>query len=103
MSEIKADINALEAEVVSEVAAEAEEKGFTTVIVEYDGEYYEIPEEARNWPLEVMDAQEDGRNIGMIKGLLGDDQYRTFRSKPRTMGDFEDFSNKLVKAGVKGK
>lgn len=100
---IKTTSNPLENEVKSEVAAEAEDKGFATIVVEYDGEYYEIPEEMRNWPLDVMDAQEEGKNIGTIRGLLGADQYNKFRSKPRTMGDFEDFTTKLLKVGVKGK
>lgn len=88
----------------NEVTKEAEAKGFATVIVEFDHDYYEIPEEVRNWPLSVMDAQEEGKAIGTIRGLLGEEQYQKFRAKPRTMGDFEDFSDKLVKAGInKGK
>jgi len=90
-------------ETKTSVEAEAADKGYATVVVEYDGELYEIPEESRDWPLEVLDAQEEGKSLGMIKGLLGDEQYARFRAKPRTMGAFDDFSSKLIKAGVKGK
>lgn len=56
----------------------------------YDGESYELPA-AKFWPLEALEAQEENRVVGMLRSLLGEDQYKKFRSKPRVLQDIADF------------
>ena len=72
----------------AEVQAETTAATFT-----YDGVEYTVPA-AKDWPLTVIRAQENGKMLAAIEALLGDKQWAKFESTPRTMGDFE----KLVEA-----
>lgn len=64
---------------------------------EYDGVKYVVPA-PKLWPLEVIEAQEDGRFNAAIRELLGPKQYKKFRSKPRTLEDLDNISGVLMDA-----
>lgn len=72
------------------------------VSFEYDGETYEVAP-AREWDLDVLEAYEDGMIATTVRSLLGKEQYATFRSKKRNVGDLEDLFMEIQKAlGVEG-
>lgn len=85
-----------------EVKATTEES--ETSVVTYDGVEYNVPSTIRLWPLEVIEAQEEGKSLAMIKALLGPEQFATFRKghdgKQRTFGEFTDLSDALIKAAL---
>ena len=57
---------------------------------EYDGNDYTIPP-AKKWPLDAVEAQEDGKMIGFIKALLGEDQYKTLRKSANDLSQLDEF------------
>lgn len=62
----------------------------------YDGEKYVVPVTKR-WPLECVDAQEDGQLLKFVKNLLGEAQYKVFRGKPRVLDDVDDLLGEMYK------
>lgn len=56
----------------------------------FDGETYTLPP-MKTWPLEAQEYQEEGRDVAAMKLIIGEDGYRRFKAKPRTIGDFEKF------------
>lgn len=72
------------------------------VEVEYDGETYTVAP-AREWDLDVLEAYEEGMIARTVRSVLGAEQYQTFRSKKRTVGDLEDLFLEIQSAlGVEG-
>lgn len=68
----------------------------------YDGETYAIPPTSE-WDLDVLVSYENGKIAATVEGLLGADQWKTFRSKKRTVGDLNGLFEELQKAvGVSG-
>lgn len=53
---------------------------------EYDGESYTVAP-AAEWDVEALEAFEDQKIITCVRMILGDDQWKRFKSKPRNMGD----------------
>lgn len=64
------------------------------VSFEYDGETYEIPKTLA-WDLDVLEAYEDGRVLACVRALLGDEAWKRYRAKPRTVGDLTDLFEAL--------
>lgn len=83
------------------VAARAEATGAGTEFT-YDGELYVIAP-SKAWDLDAIDAFEDGRISACVRLILGAEQWRRFRAKPRTLGDLNDlFSEAQKAAGIEG-
>lgn len=79
--------------------AEATKK---TVSFTYEGEKYTIPT-TKEWDLDVIEAVEDEKIIAVVRGILGADQWATFKSKPRKVEDLNTFFNAISKAaGLQG-
>ncbi len=73
--------------VVNPIKDEVQE---TDTTFEYDGNSYVIPP-AKKWPLDAVEAQEEGKMIGFIKALLGDDQYKTLRKNTNDLSQLDEF------------
>lgn len=63
----------------------------------FDDEKY-IVSHPKIWPLEVVEAQEEGRVATAVKGILGAEQYKLFKKKPRTLEDLDDLVEALLEA-----
>ncbi|MFD8527804.1 hypothetical protein ACFV0L_10390 [Streptosporangium canum] len=62
------------------VEAEATDVELT---VEYGGESYQVPSPL-DWPFDTLDHLSEGRMAPAIAGLLGEEQFATFKStKPK--------------------
>lgn len=73
-----------------------------TVSFTYEGEKYTIPT-TKEWDLEVIEAIEDEKIIAVVRGILGADQWATFKSKSRKVDDLNAFFNAISKAaGLQG-
>lgn len=72
------------------------------VTFEYDGETYTVAA-SKDWDLDVLEQYEEGKVAATVKALLGPEQWATFRSTKRTVGDLSDLFEALQKAiGVSG-
>lgn len=64
----------------AKAALEAETHGPNDVSFEFDGETYWVPL-VDEWDLEVFECQEDGKMVGLVRTLLGEEQYAKFKSE----------------------
>ncbi|MEV0267722.1 hypothetical protein AB0H43_03020 [Hamadaea sp. NPDC050747] len=72
------------------------------VTFEFDGETYTI-EPADSWDLEALEEYEANRIAGCVRLVLGEAQWRKFRSKRRTIGDLNAmFEAAQNAAGIEG-
>lgn len=68
----------------------------------YDGVAYKVAP-ASEWDLDVLESYEDGRIIAAVRALLGEAQWKKFRSKPRKTSDLNDLFGAIQEAvGVSG-
>ena len=67
------------------------------ITFEFDGQPYTIPA-ATQWPLETLEAFEEGRIVATVKSLLGDEQWTTFRSPGRIVSDLGSFFEAIQEA-----
>lgn len=74
---------------VTKKTVEAEVNNTETTF-EYKNGSFTVPP-ARKWPLEAIEAQEEGKITGFLKGLLGADQYAALRKEARTLEDLDEF------------
>lgn len=74
------------------------EAELSEITFDFDGENYTAPHPKR-WPIEVVEAQEEGRVTIAVRGLLGEAQYSKFKKgKSRTLDDLDKFVEKLLEA-----
>lgn len=62
--------------------------------VEFDDELYEIPPSSE-WPLDAVEAAENGQIVTATKLILGPKQWAEFRKAHTTLGDLERFMETL--------
>jgi hypothetical protein len=55
-----------------------------------------------NYPLDAIEAEEEGRTLAALRLILGEDQYATFRTIAHTTGDAEKFSKAIMQELGKG-
>lgn len=72
------------------------------VTFEHDGETYVIGP-SKSWDLDALEAFDDGRMTVCVRLILGDEQYRKFKRKPRSIGDLDAlFEEAQRAAGIEG-
>ncbi|MBE8515984.1 hypothetical protein ILP97_00315 [Amycolatopsis sp. H6(2020)] len=64
--------------------------------VAWRGKRFALPR-AEDFPLEALEAEEQGEHLTALKLILGADQYTTWRSLAATAADAEDFSAVVMK------
>jgi hypothetical protein len=67
----------------------------------FDGETYTIAP-TTEWDLDALEAYEDGQIARCVRLILGADQWKAFRSKPRTVGELSDLFDAAQKAAGLG-
>ena len=55
-----------------------------------------------NYPLDAIEAEEDGRTLAALRMILGTEQYATFREIAKTTGDAENFSQAIMRELKRG-
>ncbi|MER6665730.1 hypothetical protein ABT256_14400 [Amycolatopsis japonica] len=64
--------------------------------VTWRGKRFTLPSPDR-FPLEALEAEEDGKHLTALKLILGPDQYAKWRGLAATAADAEDFSAVVMK------
>ncbi|WP_297537755.1 hypothetical protein [Amycolatopsis sp.] len=59
------------------------------------GKRFTLPS-PQEFPLEALEAEEEGKHLTALKLILGADQYVTWRNLASTAADAEDFSAKVM-------
>jgi hypothetical protein len=83
---------------MSEEARKSEAKGESTVDVEFRGDTFTISREYDEWPVDFLDAIEEGKTIGIVKGALGPAQWRRVRSMNLKIRELAPLGDSIVKA-----
>ena len=60
------------------------------------GRRFTLPS-AGNFPLDAIEAEEQGKVLLSLKLILGEEQYATWRTLARTAGDAEHFSSTIMR------
>jgi hypothetical protein len=64
--------------------------------VMWRGKRFTLPS-ASEFPLEAMEAEEEGRHLAALRLILGDAQYTTWRGLAKTAADAESFSSAVMR------
>lgn len=83
---------------MSEEARKAEASGEATATVEFRGETFTVSREMDDWPVDFVDALEEGKTVGIVKGALGAAQWRRVRNMNLRMRDLEPLADGITKA-----
>lgn len=67
----------------------------------WQGTRFTLPQ-PEDYPLEAIEAEENGQILKTIELILGDEQYATFRSKARTAGDAVNFLKSMARQVGRG-
>jgi hypothetical protein len=65
----------------------------------FEGDDYSIPHTS-DWPLDVLESFEDGRIVATVRALLGDEQWKRYKSKPRKASDLAVLFGAIEEAAV---
>ncbi|WP_158885081.1 hypothetical protein [Amycolatopsis anabasis] len=64
--------------------------------VMWRGKRFTLPR-AEDFPLEALEAEEEGKHLTALKLILGVDQYATWRSLASKAGDADEFSETVMR------
>lgn len=68
----------------------------------FDGDKYQI-NPTTEWDVDVLEAVEDGKVVSVVRAILGDKQWETFKVKPRKVEDLNKLFEAISKAvGIQG-
>lgn len=66
-------------------------------IFTFKGEKFEFPPEIKQLPVEAVEAYEDGKVVGFVREIMGD-QWASFKAHKPTLGDLENLADSLGQA-----
>ena len=67
----------------------------TEVTVTWRGTVFTLPT-ADDFPLDALEAEEQGKHLTALRLILGDVQYAAWRAQARTARDAEEFSAEVM-------
>lgn len=65
------------------------------ITVTWRGVTYTLPQ-ADDFPLDALEAEEQGKHLTALRLVLGPEQYKTWRGEARTARDAEEFSSEVM-------
>jgi hypothetical protein len=83
---------------MSEDTRQAEAKGENTATIEFRGHEFTVSREYDDWPVAFLDAIEEGKTVGIVKGALGPAQWRTVAAMNLKIRDLAPLGEDIVKA-----
>jgi hypothetical protein len=89
---------------MSEDARKAEAKDGVAVVTFRDNEFT-VSTAYDEWSVDFLESLEEGKSVGIVRGALGPNQWRTIRSmdlKVRDLGELADLIAKALGLGSTG-
>jgi len=68
----------------------------SALVITWRAERFTLPR-AMDFPLEALEAEEEGKHLTALKLILGAEQYKIWRALAATAADAEDFSSVVMK------
>ena len=78
--------------------AQAEADDEPDVTIKWRTHEFTIPRDSNEWPIEVAEAWENGKTIGIVRGMLGEAQWAEFRVDGKTMRDAGELAEAMAVA-----
>jgi hypothetical protein len=88
---------------MSNETRKAEANGETTATVEFRGETFTVSTEAADFSVDFVEALEDGKDVSMVRGALGPDQWRKVKAMRLTVKELGPFADQIAAAMGFGK
>jgi hypothetical protein len=82
---------------MSEAARKAEANGGQGE-VEFRGQKFTVPLEYDDYSLDFIEALEDGRTVGIVRGALGPGQWRIVKAMDLTARDLGPLADSIAEA-----
>jgi hypothetical protein len=83
---------------MSNDALKAEARGETTKDIEFRGETFTVSTDQDDWTVDFIEAMEDGKTIGMVRGALGPRQWGTVKAMRLTLKELRPFADDIARA-----
>lgn len=83
---------------MSNESRKSEAENAKAAVVEFRGHKFEIPTDINEWPLELHEALEDGRELAIIRSAFGPTQWAIVRSLGLKTPDINELANAVTKA-----
>src|SRR5690349_16978699 len=77
---------------------QAEAQGETTAKVEFRGETFTVPTEYDDFSIDFVEALEDGRTVGIVRGALGPAQWRVVKAMDLKARDLAPLAEVIAQA-----
>lgn len=82
---------------MSEKARKDEAKS-STAKVEWRGHTFEVSREYDDWSVDLLESLEEGKAVGIVRGALGPQQWRTVSGLNLKVRDLGELSEAIAKA-----
>ena len=75
-----------------------EAQGNGTATVKWRGHEFTVSTEYDEYPVEFIEALEDGKAVGIVRGALGPKQWRVVQAQHLNMRELGDLSDEIAAA-----
>jgi hypothetical protein len=96
LAEAIAQANAGERITAGAPAVEVEARGVETVDVVWRDVTLKVPANVDDWPIDAVEAFEDGKQLAFARALLSFDDYQTLKRVAPTVRDFKGFMDLMA-------
>jgi hypothetical protein len=69
-----------------------------TATVEFRDETFTVSREYDDFSIDFVEALEDGKSVGIVRGALGPDQWRTVKAMDLKVSDLRELSDAIAAA-----
>lgn len=83
---------------MSEEARKAEASGDETASVTFRGQTFTVPRNYDDWTVDFLESLEEGKVIGIVRGALGQSQWRRVRAMNLTIKELQPFADDIATA-----
>lgn len=66
--------------------------------VEFRGETFTVSRDYDDWSVDFVESLEEGKTVGIVRGALGPDQWRTVRAWNLSMGELRPLADAIADA-----
>lgn len=66
--------------------------------VKWRGHTFEVSRDYGEWSVDLVESLEEGKAVGVVRGALGPDHWRTVKTMNLTMSELGELSEEIAKA-----
>jgi hypothetical protein len=66
--------------------------------VEWRGHTFEVSRAYADWSVDLVESLEEGKSVGIVRGAIGPDHWRTVKAMNLKMSDLDELSEAIATA-----